>query len=248
MAVSRQIHRRRRRLWLTGTVLALVAGAVGVAAGAPDRGAAEHDVARSAPAQSIGSLPPAVWQWANGPPPARIAWRTSRALGRANAGRLVRGVQLPAVGPDWFTWDPAEKRSPNRAWRLWGTNRLVRTLLRVVREYRAAHPDAPRVGIGDISRPHGGSFGRRFGGLGHASHQNGLDVDVYYPRRDGRERRPYAPRQVNRALAQDLVDRFVAAGAVYVFVGPRLGLSGRRGIVQELTHHDDHMHVRLRRR
>ena len=179
---------------------------------------------------------------------ALIAWRRSRPVGRTNAGRLVAGVQLPAEGTDWFTWDPIRKRSPNRAWRRWATDRLVHTLLRVLREYRAAHPGAPRVGIGDLSRPRGGDFGRRFGGLGHASHQNGLDVDVLYPRRDGLERRPYAPRQVDLRLAQDLVDRFVAAGARYVFVGPRLALRGRRGVVERLVHHDDHMHVRVRRR
>ena len=43
------------------------------------------------------------------------------------AGKLRRGVQLPAEGPDWFTWDPVLKRSPDRGWRRWGTDRLVRT-------------------------------------------------------------------------------------------------------------------------
>lgn len=166
----------------------------------------------------------------------------------ASAGRLVRGVPLPAAGPDWFTWDPVRKRTPNRAWRRWGSDRLVRTVLRVVREYRDENRGAPRVGLGDLSRRHGGDFGRRFGGLGHVSHQNGLDVDVYYPRRDRLELRPIAPSQVDRPLAQDLVDRFVLAGAERVFVGPRVGLHGRRPVVTELVHHDDHMHVRLRRR
>ena len=77
------------------------------------------------------------------------------------------------------------------------------------------------------------------------SHQNGLDADVYYPRRDGRERRAGAPRLVDQRLSQDLVDRFVAAGARYVFTGPRLSLRGPRRIVQKLAHHDDHLHVRL---
>jgi murein endopeptidase len=176
-----------------------------------------------------------------------IAWRRSRAVGRTNAGRLVGGVQLPAEGPDWFTWDPILKQTPNRSWRRWGTDHLLRTVLRVLRAYREANPHAPRVGIGDISRPYGGEFGRRFGGIGHASHQNGLDVDLYYPRRDGLERRAYRPALVDRALAQDLVDRFAAAGAQYLFVGPRLRLRGRRGVVSELAHHDDHLHVRVRR-
>jgi murein endopeptidase len=156
-------------------------------------------------------------------------------------------VRLPPEGPDFFTWDPARRRSPNRWWRRYGHDRLIRTLLRVLAEYRAANPGAPRVGIGDISRPRGGEFGKRFGGLGHASHQNGLDVDVYYPRRDGRELRANRARLIDRRLSQDLVNRFVAAGARYVFVGPHTHLHGRRRIVERLAFHDDHMHVRLRR-
>lgn len=187
-------------------------------------------------------------QPANGPAPLTdepIRWRDSRAIGKPFRGRLVNGVELPAGGRDYFTWDSALKRSPSRSWRRHGSDRLVRTLLTVLAGYRTAHPDAPRVGIGDLSRPNGGSFDERFGGLGHASHQNGLDVDVYYPRSDGAERRPYAPRLVDRALAQDLVDRFVAAGAEYVFVGPRLALRGPRAVVSPLRHHDDHLHVRI---
>jgi len=161
-------------------------------------------------------------------------------------GRLVGGVKLPAGGEHFFTWDAVLGRSPNRGWRRYGNERLVRTLLRLVHQYAAAHPQAPRVGIGDLSRPNGGEFGRRFGAPGHASHQNGLDVDVYYPRRDGRERPPRRPRQIDRALAQDLVDRFVAAGAAKLFVGPHTGLTGQPAIVEELpSYHDNHMHVRL---
>jgi murein endopeptidase len=159
----------------------------------------------------------------------------------------VEGVRLPAEGYDFFTWDPVRRRAPNREWRRYGSDRLVRTLLRVLAEYAAAHPGAPRVGIGDLSRPHGGDFGVRFGLPGHVSHQNGLDVDVYYPRRDGRERAPVRPRQIDRRLAQDLLDRFVAAGAAKVFVGPHTGLRGPRAIVGVLAHHDNHMHVRLPR-
>ena len=175
-----------------------------------------------------------------------IEWRESRSLGKPWAGRLVNGVQLPAEGAQFFTWDPVLKRSPNRPWRRWGSDRLLRMLLDVLDGYFAAHPFAPRVGIGDLSRPHGGIFDERFGGRGHASHQNGLDVDVYYPRLDQQELRANVPREIDRALAQDLVTRFVQAGAVYVFVGPRTSLRGPRKIVQRLVYHDDHMHVRIR--
>jgi len=174
-----------------------------------------------------------------------IRWRRSRALGRPDAGRLVDGVRLPAEGRVFFTWDPVYKRSPNRPWRRWGTDRLVRTTLRVLREFAAEHPHAPRIGVGDLSRPHGGDFGRRFGPIGHASHQNGIDVDVYYPRLDRRERSPRSPSQVDRRLAQDLVDRFLAAGARVIYVGPHLDLKGPRKRVVPLVYHDDHLHVRL---
>ena len=181
-------------------------------------------------------------------PAPEIAYRESIPVGVWWAGKLRRGVQLPAEGPDWFTWDPVLKRKPDRGWRRWGTDRLVRTVVDVIADHRLANMLAPRVGIGDLSRRHGGSFGVRFGGLGHMSHQNGLDVDVYYPRLDGLERRAYKPSQVDLELAQDLLDRFVAAGARTVYVGPNVRLEGPRKVVEPLAHHDDHMHVRLQLR
>ncbi|MDF2754256.1 MAG: Penicillin-insensitive murein endopeptidase, partial [Gaiellaceae bacterium] len=112
----------------------------------------------------------------------------SRSLGLPWAGSLSGGVRLEAQGEHHFTWDSVRKRSPSREWRRYGNARLVRTTLGVFADYAAAHPGAPRVGVGDLSRPHGGDFSARYGGIGHASHQNGLDVDVYYPRRDRLER------------------------------------------------------------
>ena len=168
-------------------------------------------------------------------------WRNSFALGAPSDGRLVRGVMLPAEGPDYFTWDPVLHEVPNRAWRRWGTDRLVRFLLGVIRGYAVAHPGAPRVGIGDLSKPRGGPFGPV-----HATHQNGLDADVYYPRRDRRERPPKLVSQIDRRLAQDLLDRFVAAGADLVYIGPNTGFTGPAGIVQVLWNHDNHLHVRIR--
>jgi murein endopeptidase len=179
------------------------------------------------------------------PPQAPIEWKRSVAVGSPSAGRLVRGVRLPAQGEHFFTWDPVERRSPNRAWRRWGTDKLVRLVLRIAREYGEAHPHAPRMAVGDLSRPRGGDFGPQFGYIGHASHQNGLDVDVYYPRADGRERAPRWASEIDRRLSQDLLDRFVAAGAVVVYVGPNTGLTGPPGVVVPLVNHDNHLHIRI---
>jgi murein endopeptidase len=170
-----------------------------------------------------------------------IVWRNSISFGAPGAGRLGRGVRLPAEGRYFFTWDPVLHVSPNGAWRRWGTDDLVRTVLRVLRDYAQAHPGAPRVGIGDLSRPRGGPFGPK-----HATHQNGLDADVYYPRLDGRERPPKRAEQMNRRLSQALLDLFVAAGADVIYVGPNTRLTGPPHVVQVLWNHDNHLHVRIR--
>jgi hypothetical protein len=181
-----------------------------------------------------------------GPAAERIRWRDSVAVGLPHAGRLVRGVRLPAEGRTFFTWDPIHKRKPNRDWRRWGTDELVRTVLRVVRDFARENPGAPRIGIGDLSRPRGGDFGPAIsGGIGHATHQNGLDVDIYYPLRSAKERAPLTVSEVDMRLAQDLVDRFVGAGAVKVFVGPSTPLTGPPDVVQAVVHHDNHLHARI---
>ena len=170
----------------------------------------------------------------------KIRWRNSKALGAPGAGRLVRAVRLPAEGGQFFTWDPVLHVSPNRVWRRWGTDDLVRVVLRVTRRYSHRHPAAPRLGVGDLSLRRGGYFGPK-----HATHQNGLDSDVYYPRVDRRERPPKRVGQIDHALAQDLVDLFVAAGADVIYVGPNTGLTGPPGVVQVLWNHDNHLHVRI---
>jgi murein endopeptidase len=172
-------------------------------------------------------------------------WAGSISEGSPDHGFLFRGVQLPPDGTDFFTWDFPLKQSPNRPWRRWAADRTIDRILDVLAEYRAAHPEAPRVGIADLSRPNGGPFGRRFGGLGHASHQNGTDADILYPRWDFQELPPFSPSEIDRPLAQDLVNRFVAAGAEFIFVGPHTHLEGPRKVVQPLVFHDDHMHVRF---
>ena len=180
------------------------------------------------------------------PPAPALPEQPSRAIGKPYDGRLVGGVPFPGEGEAFFTWDWALKTSPNREWRRYATSKTVATTLTIIAEYRAAHPEAPRVGVADLSRPQGGDFGRRYGGDGHASHQNGLDVDITYPRRDKVEKPPIRPSQVDRRLAQDLVDRFVRAGAQYVFVGTRVRLGGPRRVVSAIGNHNDHLHVRLR--
>ena len=110
----------------------------------------------------------------------------------------------------------------------------------MTKAYRLSHPNAPRVVIGDISREGGGPMTDE-----HVSHQNGLDVDVYYPRVDRTLRAPIESDQIDHRLAQALLDRFVAAGAQMIFVGYSTGLRGPAGIVIPYPNHEFHMHVRF---
>lgn len=261
-------RRRGRRPFAILAVLAVAGGGAVVAAGASEPGGADAppaapiaedsagpadaEIARALALRRTGSSGPGSGPAVEprGPRGAgsgaeRIKWRPSIALGAHESGRLRRGVALPTGGRHWVSWDPITRRSPSRVWRRWGTDRLVRTTLRIMREFGRDRPGAPRVLIGDLSRPRGGSFGPEYGSIGHASHQNGLDIDVYYPRKDERPKPPESADQVDVRLAQDLVDRWVKAGAIRVFVGPNLPLSGPSDVVVPLAHHDNHLHARL---
>jgi hypothetical protein len=179
-------------------------------------------------------------------PPAQPSGTRDRvgsvAVGTPQHGRLIRGVPLPASGAHHFTWDAAGDRSPNPSSRRYGTDYVVRSVLRAVRRYRRANPGSPRVGIGDLSGPHGGDLGVEAGG-----HENGLDVAVLYPRSDGGESEAAALEQVDRRLAQALLDEFAKAGAVRVSLDPRLGLTVPKGMVQ-VASNEPRMHLGFSKR
>ena len=100
----------------------------------------------------------------------KIEWHHARSLGLPYGGSLEDGTQLPVKGPDWVTWNPITDSRPNLPDRLYANEHTIRAIISVTHAYRAAHPHAPRVVIGDISRTHGGRMDD------HVSHQNGLDA------------------------------------------------------------------------
>lgn len=171
-----------------------------------------------------------------------IVWRQSIALGTPNGGALADGVTLPSSGVGFYTYDPAEDVVPNKEWRRVGTDTLVRQMLAVGRWWALTYPGEARLGIGDLSLPEGGRFGGP--GVGHQSHQNGLDVDIRLPRTDRVEGRAH-PGNYDRALTQALTDRLIAQGADLVLIGPNLDITGPSGVVVRWPDHDDHLHVRF---
>ncbi len=89
-----------------------------------------------------------------------------RAIGFYAKGCLAGGVQLPATGSAW----QAMRLSRNRNW---GHPELVELIKRLAIEAQA-QDGWPGLLVGDLSQPRGGPML-----TGHASHQDGLDADVW---------------------------------------------------------------------
>jgi penicillin-insensitive murein DD-endopeptidase len=87
-------------------------------------------------------------------------------LGGYSRGCVAGAVQLPETGPTW----QAMRLSRNRNW---GHPDTIEFIQRLSRE-AARQPGWNGLYIGDISQPRGGPML-----TGHASHQIGLDVDIW---------------------------------------------------------------------
>ncbi len=226
-------------------LFALVAATLPIAArdGRDSTSATAQQAAPPVTAPPKPPPPPAPRKPKKPPPPppieSRIRWQNSVAHGGANAGWLQRGVLLPKEGPGFYTYNPNTQSYPNAANRRYGTDRLVRDLVALGKWWEANYPDAPRLGIGDLSWRTGGRIDN------HASHQNGLDVDIRLPRRDGKEGGA-GPWNYSPERTQAVVDWWMARGGVeYIFYGPNLQVRGN-GRVMVWPNHDDHLHIRIR--
>ncbi|WP_375688342.1 penicillin-insensitive murein endopeptidase [Pseudooceanicola sp. LIPI14-2-Ac024] len=94
------------------------------------------------------------------------AHMTSAAFGSYSKGCQAGAVQLPETGPTW----QAMRLSRNRNWAQPETVDYVQDLSRKV----AAIPGWSGLYVGDLSQPRGGPML-----TGHASHQIGLDADIW---------------------------------------------------------------------
>lgn len=183
---------------------------------------------------------------------------TPRAIGGYSLGCLAGGVQLPADGPGFQTMRPSRNRA-------WGTPQLVSYIQKL-------GADAPKVGwrgllIGDMSQARGGPML-----TGHASHQTGLDVDIWHlPMPDRRltaeERETMSPtsvlkpgklelepsryeesyaRLIRQAVSYPEVDRVFVSAAIKRQMCETAG-TDRAWLrkVRPWFGHDDHIHVRL---
>ena len=108
------------------------------------------------------------------------------SVGYYSNGTLTGGQAVPANGPNHYLIFPAPcyRKRPlgpaypdkSRADNFFGHPNTVAAVLDAAKLTRARYPKAPRVPVGELSNRVGSSIRR------HLSHQNGLDVDVYFLR------------------------------------------------------------------
>jgi penicillin-insensitive murein DD-endopeptidase len=113
-------------------------------------------------------LPPsspgtAAYQFSRVPGPAKA--QGARVFGAYNRGCLAGGVPLAAESPDWQIMRPSRNRA-------WGHPDLVTMVGEIAADARKA--GWPGLLIGDLAQARGGPMP-----YGHASHQIGLDVDIW---------------------------------------------------------------------
>jgi penicillin-insensitive murein DD-endopeptidase len=113
----------------------------------------------------------------------------SRTIGFYSKGCLAGGVALPVNGPTWQVMRLSRNRN-------WGHPHLIAFLERLANQ-------APKTGwhgllVGDMSQPRGGPMHN-----GHASHQVGLDADIWFT--------PMPNRELTRVEREEMMSTMVVA-------------------------------------
>ena len=182
-----------------------------------------------------------------------------QAIGRYERGCIAGAQKIAANGPAWQTM----RLSRNR---FWGHPVLIAYIERLASDARRLD-GLPGILVGDMAQPIGGPL---LGG--HASHQMGLDVDLWYTIMP---EHTLSPDERERLAADNMVDhaaltvdpktwtpsqaRLLRRAASYpevarIFVHPAIkkALCGESGAdrswlhkIRPWYHHDDHFHIRL---
>ncbi len=187
--------------------------------------------------------------------PANMA---TRSIGFYARGCLAGGKPLPVNGPAWQVMRLSRNRN-------WGHPSLIKYVERFAMD--AKEKDGwPGLLVGDLSMPRGGPMP-----FGHASHQVGLDVDIWYkPAPDhelsAEEREDMKmesflldPGHVNPAVWKPEYEKLLRRAVSYpevarIFVNPAIKkwlcdtVKGDRKFLSKISPilgHDDHFHVRL---
>ena len=134
----------------------------------------------------------------------------SHVYGFYSKGCLAGGQALPLDGPDWQVMRPSRNR-------FWGHPVLIAFIERLAARVRQT-TRWPGILIGDMAQPRGGPMLN-----GHASHQIGLDVDVWL--------RPMPDRHLSRADREEMPSTMVVRDD-RLDVEPRLWSSDMMGAIE----------------
>nr|WP_245639405.1 penicillin-insensitive murein endopeptidase [Rubellimicrobium mesophilum] len=182
----------------------------------------------------------------------------SQPIGAYSRGCQAGAVQLPETGPTW----QAMRLSRNRNWAQPQTVAFIEDLSR----FAATLPGWQGLYVGDMSQPRGGPMTS-----GHASHQTGLDIDVWMnpPSRlnlSAQEREDISAIDMQRAGGAYVNDRWDAeheallrhaaedprVARIFLFPGAKVHMcqtaTGDRSWLRKIRPwfgHNDHFHVRL---
>lgn len=163
------------------------------------------------------------------PPPVPITG------GTRDDGCLIDAWQLPKSGFGYYHYAGTDEPGTDN----WGTKELIDLIENVGFDWYLLHSEGPRIGILDMSLQYGGPFPP------HETHQNGLDVDVRYVRKDDVE----APITINdpqydRDRSGVLISLFLDYGAEFIFTSDT-ELAQLDPQIKFVPQHENHFHVRL---
>jgi hypothetical protein len=125
----------------------------------------------------------------------------------------------------------------------WGLPALIDGLVQVGERWAAAHPEGPRIRIGDVSKKEGGAFPP------HKSHTRGIDADGGLPRNDGKEMGcTVSDKAYSRELMRELMETFLSVfGDKFkeaYLVDPDL-IAEYPGKIKSIAGHHNHWHLRI---
>ncbi len=186
----------------------------------------------------------------------------SEAVGFYSKGSLLNAEALSVEGAGYMKLFVPRNRN-------WSTHDLNELLRDVAQELKRVYPKGERLQIGDQSARRGGQIS------GHASHQNGLDVDVAYLRRNHHEQSPNNTKGFEESFVKNgkitknfdiernwaalkLMNRVGSINRIFMDVAIKRTfceyakahgeLESEAETLRHLrpySNHDDHMHVRI---
>lgn len=181
------------------------------------------------------------------------------AVGFYSSGSLKNAEDFPDSGPGFYKLFLPRDRG-------WATRSLINIITKAAADVLAQLPNGGRLQIGDAGKQSGGYVS------GHASHQNGLDVDLRYYAVDRREQSPNGTSGFDEQFVSGgrvtsnfdlprnwlLMKSMVASGRVgRIFVDPAIKAAfcgyppaaGATEVLRRLqpyANHANHAHVRIK--